>query len=96
MEAAEARPSLHLSKCQIVGNLMHWLRMSDDISSSSSEMEDYSNSYETSSYRIVSARLTWDEARVRNVKSQYIYVPVNNLSVSLSPWVEPIRTYIRG
>ena len=24
-EAAEARPSLHLSKCQIVGNLMHWL-----------------------------------------------------------------------
>ena len=31
-------------------------------------MEDYSNSYETSSYKIVSARLTWDEARVRNVK----------------------------
>ena len=24
-EAAEARPSLHLSKCQIVRNLMHWL-----------------------------------------------------------------------
>ena len=23
-EAAEARPSLHLSKCHIVGNLMHW------------------------------------------------------------------------
>ena len=66
MEAAEARPSLHLSKCQIVGNLMHWLRMSGD-TSSSSEMEDYSNSYETSSYRIVSARLTWEEARVRNV-----------------------------
>ena len=25
MEAAEARPSLHTSKCHIVGNLMHWL-----------------------------------------------------------------------
>ena len=25
-EAAEARPSLHLSKCQIVGNLMRWLK----------------------------------------------------------------------
>ena len=25
-EAAEARPSLHLSKCQIVGNLMPWLK----------------------------------------------------------------------
>ena len=24
-EAAEARPCLHLSKCQIVGNRMHWL-----------------------------------------------------------------------
>ena len=24
-EPAEARPSLHLSKCQIVGNLIHWL-----------------------------------------------------------------------
>ena len=24
-EAAEARPSLHVSKCHIVGNLMHWL-----------------------------------------------------------------------
>ena len=24
-EATEARPSLHLSKCHIVGNLMHWL-----------------------------------------------------------------------
>ena len=24
-EAAEARPSLHLSKCQIVGNHMSWL-----------------------------------------------------------------------
>ena len=24
--AAEAHPSLHLSKCQIVGNLMHWLK----------------------------------------------------------------------
>ena len=24
-EAAEAHPSLHLSKCQIVGNHMHWL-----------------------------------------------------------------------
>ena len=24
-EAAEARLSLHLSKCHIVGNLMHWL-----------------------------------------------------------------------
>ena len=24
-EAAEARPSLQMSKCQIVGNLMHWL-----------------------------------------------------------------------
>ena len=24
-EAAEARPSLHMSKCHIVGNLMHWL-----------------------------------------------------------------------
>ena len=23
--AAEARPSLHMSKCHIVGNLMHWL-----------------------------------------------------------------------
>ena len=22
---AEARPSLHMSKCHIVGNLMHWL-----------------------------------------------------------------------
>ena len=25
-EAAEARPSLHMSKCHIVGNLMHWLK----------------------------------------------------------------------
>ena len=25
-EPAEARPSLLLSKCQIVGNLMHWLK----------------------------------------------------------------------
>ena len=25
-EAAEDRPSLHLSKCQFVGNLMHWLK----------------------------------------------------------------------
>ena len=25
MEAAEAPLSLHLSKCHIVGNLMHWL-----------------------------------------------------------------------
>ena len=25
-EAAEARPSLHLSKCHIVGNLMHWFK----------------------------------------------------------------------
>ena len=25
MFAAEARPSLYLSKCYIVGNLMHWL-----------------------------------------------------------------------
>ena len=24
-EAVEARPSLHMSKCHIVGNLMHWL-----------------------------------------------------------------------
>ena len=24
-EDTEARPSLHLSKCHIVGNLMHWL-----------------------------------------------------------------------
>ena len=24
-EAAEARPSLHMSKCHIVGNLMNWL-----------------------------------------------------------------------
>ena len=24
-EAAEARPSLHMSKCHIVGNHMHWL-----------------------------------------------------------------------
>ena len=24
--AAEARPSLHISKCHIVGNLMHWLQ----------------------------------------------------------------------
>ena len=24
-EAAEARPSLHMSKCHIVGNLMPWL-----------------------------------------------------------------------
>ena len=23
--AAEAHPSLHMSKCHIVGNLMHWL-----------------------------------------------------------------------
>ena len=23
-KAAEARPSLHISKCHIVGNLMHW------------------------------------------------------------------------
>ena len=26
-EAAEARPSLHMSKCHIVGNLMHWLKV---------------------------------------------------------------------
>ena len=25
MEAAEARPSLHMSKYRIVGNHMHWL-----------------------------------------------------------------------
>ena len=25
LEAAEARPSLHMSKCHFVGNLMHWL-----------------------------------------------------------------------
>ena len=25
-EAAEARPSLHMSKCHIVGNLMRWLK----------------------------------------------------------------------
>ena len=25
-ETAEACPSLHLSKCHIVGNLMHWLK----------------------------------------------------------------------
>ena len=25
-ESAEARPSLHLSKCQIVGNLMSWFK----------------------------------------------------------------------
>ena len=24
-EAAEACPSLHMSKCHIIGNLMHWL-----------------------------------------------------------------------
>ena len=24
--AAEASPSLHLSNCQTVGNLMHWLK----------------------------------------------------------------------
>ena len=24
-KAAEARQSLHMSKCHIVGNLMHWL-----------------------------------------------------------------------
>ena len=24
--AAEARPSLHMSKCHIVGNLVHWLK----------------------------------------------------------------------
>ena len=29
-EAAEARPSLHLSKCHIVGNLMHWLQYKFD------------------------------------------------------------------
>ena len=25
LKTAEARPSLHMSKCLIVGNLMHWL-----------------------------------------------------------------------
>ena len=30
-EAAEARPSLHMSKCHIVGNLMHWLNSKDDL-----------------------------------------------------------------
>ena len=25
-EMAEARPSLHMSKCHIVGNLMRWLK----------------------------------------------------------------------
>ena len=25
--AAQARPSLHMSKCHIVGNLMHWLNL---------------------------------------------------------------------
>ena len=25
-EAAEARPGLHMSKCHIVGNHMHWLK----------------------------------------------------------------------
>ena len=25
--AAEARRSLHMSKCHIVGNLMHWLKL---------------------------------------------------------------------
>ena len=29
--AAEAHPSLHLSKCQIVGNLMHWLNCRVDV-----------------------------------------------------------------
>ena len=27
-EAEETRPSLHMSKCHIVGNLMHWLNFS--------------------------------------------------------------------
>ena len=27
MEAAEARPSLHMSKCHMVGNLMHLLTL---------------------------------------------------------------------
>ena len=26
-EATEARPSLHMSKCHLVGNYMHWLNM---------------------------------------------------------------------
>ena len=30
MEASEARPSLHTSKCQIVGNLMPRLKFNDE------------------------------------------------------------------
>ena len=29
--AAEARPSLRMSKCHIVGNLMHWLKCFIDV-----------------------------------------------------------------
>ena len=31
-EAAQARQSLHMSKCHIVGNLMHWLICIDCLS----------------------------------------------------------------
>ena len=31
-------------------------------------MEEYSDSFVDSSYRLVRTRLTWEEARVRNVK----------------------------
>ena len=30
-EAAQARPSLHMSKWHIVGNLMHWLKCFDHL-----------------------------------------------------------------
>ena len=30
-EAAEARPSLHMSKCHNVGNLMHWLILNSNM-----------------------------------------------------------------
>ena len=30
-ETAETRPNLHLSKCQIVGNLMHWLKYKSNV-----------------------------------------------------------------
>ena len=41
-EAAEARLSLHMSKCHIVGNLMHWLIIILTITTKSSISQIYS------------------------------------------------------
>ena len=51
-EAAEARPSLHLSKCQIVGNLMPRLKIFNFQVKSGSSSQQLQPSFECSERQI--------------------------------------------